>query len=342
MTGKNRLVFKDVLVGDVWGVFRPVEYGVWHQILHDAGRVGQGRGATDSHVHGAEVGSPAPGADIAPAPAKCPTIGTWQVCNPRNLASNGEWTGFPAVGFYFGRQIHNFTKQPVGLIGTTWGGTRINSWMSVESLQAQPAFKSYAAGAVDFRDNYERIKSDYEAKRAAWQEEMAKWSAENKDAIAEAKTAMDAWNRAKKEADAAHQPAPPEAEGDQAPAGTTGHGQQQPDLIGSLQWHGGSPDSLWNQRGDLVSGRVQRGSTCLLQARLAGDDRRLAQAVESRGLPVSCCPVAQLYGSKAGSIRKHLGGSARGAGGGFLTSQCGLRGDHRPRRRRQYSSSRQV
>lgn len=209
VTGKNKIVFKDVLVGDVWVCSGQsnMEFGIKSFMTPD-----ELAKAEEPQIRMFMVPkwvARAPGSDIAPAPAKCPTIGTWQVCNPKNLASNGEWTGFPAVGFYFGRQIHKFTGQPVGLIGTTWGGTRINSWMSVESLQAEPAFRSYAAGALDFRDNYEKIKSDYEARYAAWQAEMAKWNAENKDAIAEAKVVMENWNRAKKEADAAHQPPPP-------------------------------------------------------------------------------------------------------------------------------------
>ena len=51
----------------------------------------------------------------------------WKVCNPKTVAEEG-WGGFSAVGYFFGRELHRELKVPIGLIESSWGGTRIEPW----------------------------------------------------------------------------------------------------------------------------------------------------------------------------------------------------------------------
>ena len=69
-------------------------------------------------------------------------VGTWEVCSPATAAR------FSAVGFVFGRKIHNAIHQPVGLIQSTWGGTHAESWTRKEAMQG---------------DYYERLRADQQA-----------------------------------------------------------------------------------------------------------------------------------------------------------------------------------
>ncbi len=41
---------------------------------------------------------------------------------------------FTAVGYFFARELRGRASVPVGLVNTTWGGSRIEPWMSAESL----------------------------------------------------------------------------------------------------------------------------------------------------------------------------------------------------------------
>jgi sialate O-acetylesterase len=66
--------------------------------------------------------------------------GSWLVCNPKNIAANG-WGGFSAAAYYFGREIHKTLNVPVGLIDTSWGGTRIEPWTPPVGFAAVPALK---------------------------------------------------------------------------------------------------------------------------------------------------------------------------------------------------------
>lgn len=42
---------------------------------------------------------------------------------------------FSAVGFLFGRQLHKQLNVPVGMITCTWGGSKVEAWMSKERLE---------------------------------------------------------------------------------------------------------------------------------------------------------------------------------------------------------------
>lgn len=48
----------------------------------------------------------------------------WWLCNSNSL----EAIKFSAAGYFFGREIHNRLKVPVGLVESSWGGTRIEPW----------------------------------------------------------------------------------------------------------------------------------------------------------------------------------------------------------------------
>lgn len=55
--------------------------------------------------------------------------GGWMESEPENVSQ------FSATAYYFGLMLHNVLKVPVGLINTSWGGTRIEPWMSEEGLK---------------------------------------------------------------------------------------------------------------------------------------------------------------------------------------------------------------
>ena len=56
--------------------------------------------------------------------------GSWELCNPETSAS------FSAVGYFFGKMLHQELGVPVGLVNSSWGGTPSESWTSRESLSS--------------------------------------------------------------------------------------------------------------------------------------------------------------------------------------------------------------
>jgi sialate O-acetylesterase len=61
---------------------------------------------------------------------------TWKVCTPANIPN------FTAVGYFFGRELHKTLKVPVGLINSSWGGTRIEPWTPPVGFAETPALKA--------------------------------------------------------------------------------------------------------------------------------------------------------------------------------------------------------
>lgn len=62
-------------------------------------------------------------------------VGDWKVCSSQTV---GE---FSAVGFYYGKELYDALNVPVGLIHSSWGGTDIESWMSMETMDTFPKYK---------------------------------------------------------------------------------------------------------------------------------------------------------------------------------------------------------
>ena len=50
--------------------------------------------------------------------------GEWLECNPKNIAD------FSAVAYFFGRKLNKDLDVPIGLINASWGGTNIQTWIS--------------------------------------------------------------------------------------------------------------------------------------------------------------------------------------------------------------------
>jgi sialate O-acetylesterase len=56
--------------------------------------------------------------------------GHWLECSPENVE------GFSAVAYYFGKELYQQLKVPIGLINASWGGTPAEAWTSNEILKS--------------------------------------------------------------------------------------------------------------------------------------------------------------------------------------------------------------
>jgi sialate O-acetylesterase len=61
--------------------------------------------------------------------------GNWQVCSSASAAK------FSATAFFFGRTLQEHLQVPVGLIVSSWGGTKIQSWIDANHLEAFAGYK---------------------------------------------------------------------------------------------------------------------------------------------------------------------------------------------------------
>lgn len=84
-----------------------------------------------------------PGHVAKPEPVEEPR-GEWQICTPATIPN------FSAVGYYFGRKLQKDLGVPIGLVGTNWGGTRIEPW-------TPPAGFEQVSELNDYVENLEAI-----------------------------------------------------------------------------------------------------------------------------------------------------------------------------------------
>jgi len=93
---------------------------------------------------------------------------TWTECTPETAAN------FSAAAYFFGREIEDREHVPVGLIDSAWGGTPIESWISLEAIgqdaALMPLFTSRAKFAENVVDSTARVVAE---KRV---DEKAKWT----------------------------------------------------------------------------------------------------------------------------------------------------------------------
>ncbi len=69
----------------------------------------------------------------------------WQDCGPQTVGD------FSAVAYFFGRDLQQQLKVPVGLISTNYGGTPAEAWTSHPALEAEPSLKNYGSAPGDRR-----------------------------------------------------------------------------------------------------------------------------------------------------------------------------------------------
>jgi sialate O-acetylesterase len=142
IVGAEKLTFKDVLVGEVWlcsgqsNMEKPL---------------GEQRGQKPTLNYEREL-----------ATANFPEIRflrvprnrkreperdiktTWNVCSPASL----DEIKFSAVGYFFGRKLHQELKVPIGMIDASLGGSPIEPWITPAGFASVPSLADWAKASI--------------------------------------------------------------------------------------------------------------------------------------------------------------------------------------------------
>jgi sialate O-acetylesterase len=125
ITGKNTLTLDDVLVGEVW-----LCSGQSNMEWVVAGSDNPQKEIADAnhpkirHIKVPKLTASVPAKDFP---------GEWQVCSPETAG------GFTACGYFMARELRKKLNVPIGLINSSWGGTRIEPWTTPTGFAAVPA-----------------------------------------------------------------------------------------------------------------------------------------------------------------------------------------------------------
>jgi len=95
----------------------------------------------------------------------------WQVCSPETAGQ------FTAAGYFMARELHRELGVPIGLLNSSWGGTRIEPWTPVEGFAKVPALAAIHAQVVNTLPSSQPYQTTLKAHLdavAKWQEAAAK------------------------------------------------------------------------------------------------------------------------------------------------------------------------
>lgn len=90
--------------------------------------------------------------------------GQWQECTPDNVAN------FSAVGYYFGRQLHQTLDMPIGLIDNAWGGSSAEAWVRRDLFDGKAIYKPLLERWAQTESNQKLLESisNYEKAVEDW------------------------------------------------------------------------------------------------------------------------------------------------------------------------------
>lgn len=128
VTGKNKIVIEDVLVGEVW-LCSGQSNMEWTVGSSDNAKeeIASANHPRIRHIKIPHRPSDKPESDV--------TSDGWKLCSPETVKD------FTAVGYFYGRTLMTELDVPIGLLGCNWGGTRIEPWTPPVGFQAVPALK---------------------------------------------------------------------------------------------------------------------------------------------------------------------------------------------------------
>ena len=169
IAGTSKREIRDVLVGEVWMCSGQSNMG----FSLDRSYTGDLEAATSNLPNLRLITVPRVGTQELKSDFK----GQWEASTPQTAKS------FSAVGFLYGRYLHEILGVPVGLINNAWGGSAAEAWVRRETLEKDPRFQALMERTVKREAQLQSAKG-----KADFLAATAKWKAASEKAKAEKKT----------------------------------------------------------------------------------------------------------------------------------------------------------
>ncbi|WPO78458.1 sialate O-acetylesterase [Flavobacterium sp. KACC 22761] len=161
----NKIVLKNILIGEVWicsgqsNMYFPVgkEEGTWKTGVKNYEEEIQNANFPSIRLFTVQTkASQKPLEDVT---------GNWAECSPSTIKT------FSAVAYFFGRDLYQNLKVPIGLISTSWGGTKAESWTAQSVLEQNtdflPILEQDAKNEKLFQEKLENYYADLAKERFA-------------------------------------------------------------------------------------------------------------------------------------------------------------------------------
>ncbi|SFD95757.1 sialate O-acetylesterase [Flavobacterium phragmitis] len=168
----NKIILKNILIGEVWvcsgqsNMYFPVgkEEGTWKTGVKNY----------EQEIQNANF----PAIRLFTVPTKASqkplddVSGNWKECSPNTIKT------FSAVAYFFGRDLYQNLKVPIGLISSSWGGTKAEAWTSQKVLEENPDFlgilENDAKNEKEFQEKLEKYYADLKTERISNHNDITK------------------------------------------------------------------------------------------------------------------------------------------------------------------------
>ena len=163
----NRIVFEDVLAGDVWiasgqsNMEFPMGKGVYSGVKNEEEEISA---ANYPRIRLLDIQSRSSDYPLDDVAIRHP----WSKCAPASVAS------FSAVGYFFARDVQQHENIPIGVIHVSWGGTPAEAWTSLDALSEDAALMPVFARRAKLMDRLSTVllqqkkeEAEYENAKAA-------------------------------------------------------------------------------------------------------------------------------------------------------------------------------
>lgn len=164
IAGSSKKDIQDVLVGEVWMCSGQSNMG----FTEGQDFKGDLEAAASKHLPNLRL-------------IRVPNVGTQELKDD----FKGEWhsatdtpavSSFSAVGFFFGRYLHQILGVPVGLIDNAWGGSAAEAWIRRDTIEKDPRFKLLMDNT---KQRETTLSGESLAKlKAAYEQQLTKWKAD--------------------------------------------------------------------------------------------------------------------------------------------------------------------
>lgn len=134
VSGSNRIELADVLVGEVW--LCSGQSNMEWTVASSTDAKAEIAAADYPLIRHLKVGR-------APSPTPIDDIkADWQVCTPDTAGR------FTAAGYFMARELVSELNVPVGLLNSSWGGTRVEPWTPPAGFASVPALSDITASVL--------------------------------------------------------------------------------------------------------------------------------------------------------------------------------------------------
>lgn len=157
VSGNNRIEIDDVLIGEVWlcSGQSNMEWPVSRSSNAEQ-EIASASHPMIRHIKIAHRASPMPLDDVS---------SQWQLCSPETVAE------FTACGYFMARRLQKELDVPIGLVNSSWGGTRVEPWtppVGFQQTQALGDIYQSVIGRTPGTEEYRAELSKHIAATEAW------------------------------------------------------------------------------------------------------------------------------------------------------------------------------